>query len=406
MKKVLSLFLIIIICASAAPLSFAAEPYAFVNDTMNMLTESQLGELNVYAKSASEKYGIDIVILLAESTGSESTYLYAMDFYDNGRSHGSYSGDGILLLLNNDLKEWCVYTSGRAETLFSESEEDAIWESYDKPDTYYDGIEAYINFVAGALERKGTQVIPESRQLARLIDRANLLSADEENILLAKLDEISERQKCDVAIVTVDSLDGKSPTAYADDFFDYNGYGYGENDDGILFLISMGERDWAISTYGFAFGAFTDRGQAYIIDKIIDDLSSGLYSSAFTKFADLCDDFLAQAYTGSPFDTGNMPKGKMENPLVNIIISLVIGAGIAFVIVKIMASSLKSVEMQKKADNYVRADSFSLRNQKDTFLYQKMSKTEIPTTSSSSGGGSSSRSSSSGRSHGGSSGKF
>ena len=39
-----------------------------------------------------------------------------------------------------------------------------------------------------------------------------------------ELDEISEKQQCDVVVVTENSLDGKSAQDYADDFFDYNGY--------------------------------------------------------------------------------------------------------------------------------------------------------------------------------------
>ena len=37
-----------------------------------------------------------------------------------------------------------------------------------------------------------------------------------------------------LAVVTVNSLEGKTAEAYADDYYDYNGYGYGENDDGLF----------------------------------------------------------------------------------------------------------------------------------------------------------------------------
>ena len=40
--------------------------------------------------------------------------------------------------------------------------------------------------------------------LPRLVDNADLLSNEEEQSLLAQLDEISERQQCDVVIVTVE----------------------------------------------------------------------------------------------------------------------------------------------------------------------------------------------------------
>ena len=76
-----------------------------------------------------------------------------------------------------------------------------------------------IRFSAAAEEN----VIPETRQLPRLVDRADLLSELEEEELEARLDEISERQQADVVVVTVNSLDGKSAQDYADDFYDYNG---------------------------------------------------------------------------------------------------------------------------------------------------------------------------------------
>ena len=82
----------------------------------------------------------------------------------------------------------------------------------------------------------------------RLVDRADLLSELEEEELEARLDEISERQQADVVVVTVNSLDGKSAQDYADDFYDYNGYGIGTDKSGILLLVSMEARDWHITT--------------------------------------------------------------------------------------------------------------------------------------------------------------
>ena len=56
--------------------------------------------------------------------------------------------------------------------------------------------------------------------LPRLVDGASLLSPEEAEELLGKLDGISERQQMDIVVVTVNTLDGKTPQAYADDFFD------------------------------------------------------------------------------------------------------------------------------------------------------------------------------------------
>ena len=91
--------------------------------------------------------------------------------------------------------------------------------------------------------QEGEQVLPDERLLPRLVDGADLLDDSEEAGLQEKLDEISERQQFDVAVVTTDTLEGKTPQAYADDFYDYNGYGMGADKDGILLLISMEDRE-------------------------------------------------------------------------------------------------------------------------------------------------------------------
>ena len=76
--------------------------------------------------------------------------------------------------------------------------------------------------------------IPEERQKPLLVDNAGLLTEEESNALLNKLEDISQKYENEVGIVTVNSLEGKTAEAYADDYYDYNGYGYGENDDGLL----------------------------------------------------------------------------------------------------------------------------------------------------------------------------
>lgn len=98
-----------------------------------------------------------------------------------------------------------------------------------------------IRFSAAAEEN----VIPETRQLPRLVDRADLLSELEEEELEARLDEISERQQADVVVVTVNSLDGKSAQDYADDFYDYNGYGIAQT-KAVSFCLSAWRQETGI----------------------------------------------------------------------------------------------------------------------------------------------------------------
>ena len=250
--------------------------------------------------------------------------------------------------------------------------------------------------------------IPTERQKPLLVDEAGLLSEEESSTLINKLEEISQRQENEVAVVTVNSLEGKTAEAYADDYYDYNGYGYGENDDGLLLLVSMGEREWAVTTYGYCHTvAFTDAGLDYISSEFRRKLSSGEYAKAFDCFADLCDDFLTQAATGEPYDVDNMPKGKVS-PFW-LYTDLVVAFFISFGIVKGKARNLKSVKKQESAKAYERSGSLSLRRSTDSFVNRIVTQKTIrneKNSSSGSSGGSSSHISSSGRSHGGTSGKF
>lgn len=246
--------------------------------------------------------------------------------------------------------------------------------------------------------------IPEERLLPRLVDDAHLLSEYEYQSLLAKLDEISERQQFDIAIVTTGSLGGYDSDEYADDFYDYNGYGMGGNDSGILLLISMEERDWAISTHGFGITVFTDAGQEYLVNQFIGDLSDGNYADAFNKFADISESFIIQAKSEKPYDNSNIPKSPPPPYLP--VITTTIGIVIAFIITGIMRMQLKSVSMQTAAGSYIKNNSLKIAESKDVFLYANLSKTKIQKAQSSSSSGSSTHRSSSGRSHGGSKGKF
>lgn len=240
-----------------------------------------------------------------------------------------------------------------------------------------------------------------SAYLPRLVDDADLLTQDEEKALQAQLDEISERQQFDVVVVTVDSLGEKSARDFADDIFDYGGYGYGENRDGILLLVSMEERDWAISTTGYGMTAFTVTGQEYLADQFKPELSDGNYAEAFRVFAEDCDDFLTEAANGEPYEEGNMPYAPL--PWTYILIALGIGLLIGGITVGIMAGRMKTVRRQAAAGEYLREGSLCITDSRDIFLYRTLDRRERPKDDDDH---SDVHTSSSGTSHGGSSGKF
>ena len=248
----------------------------------------------------------------------------------------------------------------------------------------------------------GKEANTSERKLPRFVDNAGLLTEEESDNLTKKLDEVSKRQNLDVVIITVDSLEGRTATEVADDTFDYNGFGMGKEFDGILLLISMEDRDWAISTRGYGITVFTDAGQKYMVDQFMEYISDGDYYKGFAKFADLSDQFITQAQKDAPYDTSSLPKEPVS-PLLIIGISILGGAFVALIVTSVMRGKLTSVSRQRMAGNYIVNTVMEPNANMDLYLYSVVTKTAKPKENE---GGSSTHTSSSGSTHGGSSGKF
>ena len=240
-----------------------------------------------------------------------------------------------------------------------------------------------------------------------LFDEPDVMTDAEESALVTKLEGIAAQYQMEVVVAAFETIDGTSPMEYADDFYDYNGYGYGENRDGLILIVVMDTSDWWISTRGSAITAFTDAGIDYIGEQIVPFMSAGDFAGAFNAFADQCSAFMAQAATGDPFDVHNLPQPPKEpfNAGMAVIIALVVGFIVGKIYTGKLEGQLKSVTAQKAAAGYIRDGSLNVTNARDFFLYRNVTKT-AKESDSSSDGGSSTHTSSSGATHGGGGGKF
>ena len=239
-----------------------------------------------------------------------------------------------------------------------------------------------------------------------VVDNADLLTHTEENELSEKLQDISDELQFDVVVVTTNSTGSKTATEYADDYFDYNGYGRGSNNDGALFLVDMGDRKWAISTSGYGIEAIVDSALDDMEEEIVPYLKSGDYDGAFNEFADLTYDIVNDAKNGKSYSNSTTSTTKNHKNLgTNLIVAFSIGAGISLIIILVYRSKLKPVKFQKEAKEYIVPGSFNLRRSDDVFLYFNITKVPIPKNNDSDDSGSF-HSSSSGSPHGGSSGSF
>lgn len=257
----------------------------------------------------------------------------------------------------------------------------------------------------------------QAAQALQVVDHAQLLTDAQEEVLSAGIAQIRQDYGMDVVLLTQDSLNGKTPQEYADDYFDDYGYGLGPDASGVLFLLSMEQRDWYISTSGEAIYALTDYGIAQLGESAVPYFGEQAYYEGFLTFLDQLPAYFAAYQAGTPIDgradtSGGFYHGQQETVVhgpksgkINLLWPLVIGLAVAGLTVGAMAGMMNTKQARWGASEYLKGDSFRLRRQQDLFLYSNVSKIrrqEPPSNS----GGSSVHTSASGRSHGGGGGKF
>ena len=257
-------------------------------------------------------------------------------------------------------------------------------------------------------------LIPASAQEPdwEMHDYANLLTSEQFYDLCLQIRELTAQYQTDFVIVTVNSLGGKSPKQYANDYYDDNKCGFGANRDGILMLLAMDSRDYYFLTNGTPTEKLAQAGGiAALENKVVPHLSSGDYYTAFRTFLETAsdiiahplsapgatsptynDDFVDVTYKQIPITTAD----RMQRVGIFAVIGLIIG----FVTTFIMKRGMKTARLKQNAADYVRPGSFRLTRQQDIYLYRTRTRVRVQSNNSSSGG------SRSGGSRGGGGGKF
>lgn len=260
----------------------------------------------------------------------------------------------------------------------------------------------------------------------RMVDQADLLSDDEETRVRQELDVISNEMMFDIVVVTVDSTEGQDIQDFADDYYDYNGYGFGEDYDGAILVINMEEREWYISTCGYGIVAMPSEDIDYIAEEFLLFLSAGEYQEAFLAFAESCQVYVNDAremgleydeeyyeeYYDEYYDEEVVAPVEEKDSVIEIIGKLIACLGVGFVLafipMMIMKGKMKTVELKAEAHDYLVPNSRKLTVSRDRFMYHTVNRVAKPkdNPNRSSGGGGGVHISSSGRSHGGGGGKF
>lgn len=228
-----------------------------------------------------------------------------------------------------------------------------------------------------------------------VFDKAGVFTGEEKLELNKKLYELSERFDMDILIVSVEDAGGKNSRDYADDYFDYEGFGRNQSFDGILFLIDLDNREIYISTSGRSIENLNDRDIENILDKVFDSgLIDGDYYGAASAFINQTNIIL------------NRKLGKNTLTILEIFLSLSIGLAAASIFYIVVANRYKFKNARKLFD-YQKNSIVNFKESKDQFINKFVSHRRIPKNNNTGGGsGTSTHRSSSGRTHGGGGRKF
>ncbi len=265
----------------------------------------------------------------------------------------------------------------------------------------------------------------------KIVDEAGLLSDSEIAALEMQAQQLADQYGIDVIILTVNSIGNLDSTTYADDYYDQNGYGIGPDFSGVLFLISMEYRDWAISTCGEGMYALSNYQTYEIVDSISWYLSQDQFYAAFCAYLNELESYFKAYADGSytedpdyydPFypdfeeypDYSDYPGNRSPQPQLatQILISVLFGAAAGGIGLLILRGQMNTAVAQKGAQSYMVGGSYDLHHSQDVFLYSHTSRVRRQNSSNGSsggmrsGGGGGFHVSSGGRMHGGGRGKF
>lgn len=129
-RKLISLCIVLALaCSLCLTVHASGTDAPRIVDNADLLTPDEEFELESMAQYLRNVYDMDVVILTEDSIGSQSPVSYAENFYDgNGYGVGA-RGDGVLLLIVMDTRQWYISTCGAAMKAIPDREVDTLADS-------------------------------------------------------------------------------------------------------------------------------------------------------------------------------------------------------------------------------------------------------------------------------------
>lgn len=429
-KRILLLVLVLLFTLSLGTSALATWDYGVIYDETEMLGSDKLAQqgeqtLPQLTETLGLDLRVDVLTMISDDTLAEAaewlyeTYEYGYGEYKDGVSLTillEMQDSGIYGLADSD--SWCVYVSLN-ETLGSGQElayavHDAV-QPYMAPELWSgedvsisaDALTQAVDAMASAAEDfilancppegSAPEVTEAPGQsgggMQCVYDVSGLLTYEQWQELEHRAQAISQSCRCGVYFAIVDDYtDYGDGSVYETTYQLYHnsGLGYGLGRDGIIVLLSMEERDYAMFVYGeYGEYAFNEFGQEMLEERFLGSFGDNDWYGGITNYLNGCEEFLAKAEAGEPVSPAYWPRIAMTTAL-----SCLAAGFVCYCLLR----KMKTVRPGAKADAYVTAGGLQLIEQRDQFSHTTVTRTAIRkessggSTHSESGGGGSGRS--------------
>ena len=407
-KNIFRAMLLIFAFTLAASFSVYCENPPLIDDA-GLLTAEEAEHISSVLGEIREIYGYDVAVVTENDNPAASATERANElFLNNGYGVGE-NKRGLMFYISIGTSKYNIVSYPEGETVLTTEACDYIAERCAPYLSDHDFYNAFLKYYMVTTDLFEKELNGEEFRFGKnppVTDKAGLLTTQEFVEISDMLYSIREDFNIDVAIYTENETDNSDAQAKADDIYDYEGYGMGENDRGMIYYVCMSTRNYALSTYPYGETPFSNEACDYIGGLCRQYLSEGDYYTTFSKYAETAELILQKDAAGETIDYDSYVVSSSDSkpPVLGLIILLaIIPLIVAFAVTAHRQKKMNTAVMQSFAEQYKKPGSMNLTKSSDIFLYSHISKTRRQESSSSSGG---SHTSSSGRSHGGSSGSF
>lgn len=215
-------------------------------------------------------------------------------------------------------------------------------------------------------------------QLSHVTDGAGLLQEAQIRRLEQMTQAVANRYVVGVYIVTVEDYREFDPAGvYEATYGIYHEYtlGEGQQRNGIILLLSMAERDYALFRYGEqAVYAFNDYGIEKLEAVFLDNFENDDWSGGFEDYVRECGRYLEKAASGKPVS---------KSPVTLILVFCAIALVIAAAVCAVLVGQMKTVHKSTSAASY--AGNLALTEQFDQFTHRTETRRKIERSQSSGG---------------------